>query len=470
MKLLGQIQNQSRIKPITAILFVWMGFGFGANGFAEPSQTINLDQAITIALENNPDLKQVFNQVEQSRIGLSQKKANFLPSLSISAQASSQYSKSLDTETGIYASGDSRSLNASASFTLNLFNGGYDLFSLRQSKFELKASEQSYTRYQQSIIFETIQRYIQVVLSGELIEVDEKNLEAQRAQLERIEAFFKSGRRPVADLYQQKAEISRYEYLLLNTERNFQVNKLLLSQILGWDPSTNYQVTNLDIEDLIKQITEFNLETLFKEAIKKRVDILAQQNQIQAARKEISAARSGYWPTLNFFADAGTSYNSTLEGSEFFDQLLDNHPNTAIGLSLSIPVFDKQVTRNNVARARVNLNTRQLEMQKLVQQVSIEVQQSIQDYTTAKKQVTVADSQQKYSKAALESVEERYNVNAATMAELIQARSQNFQSIYNLVEAKFNLLIRGIAISFYQGDGDRMISWVRTDRRPRREK
>jgi outer membrane protein TolC len=77
--------------------------------------------------------------------------------------------------------------------------------------------------------------------------------------------------------------------------------------------------------------------------------------------------------------------------------------------------------------------------------------------------VTVAQSQIEYSKAALESVEERYNVNAATMAELIQARSQNHQSLYDLAEAKFNLLTRGVAVSFYQGDGNRMISWVKTD-------
>lgn len=464
MKLSNPIQNAGWQKPIKTIFILWIIFGFGVNGFAEPSQTIDLEQAIEIALRNNPDLKQVSNQVQLTQISLNQKRANFLPSLSLSAQSSLQYSKSLDSETGSYISGNTRSLNASASLNLNLFNGGYDLFSLRQSKFELKASEQTYTRYQQSIIFDTIQSCIQVVLSGELIDVDKKNLEAQRAQMERIEAFFKSGRRPVADLYQQKAEIARYEYLLLSAERNFQVNKLLLSQILGWDPATNYRIKNPGIENLIRKIIDFNLETILEEAKKQRMDILAQQNQIQAARKEISAARSGYWPTLNFFVDAGTSYNSTITGADFSDQLLRNNPNTTFGLSLSIPVFDKQVTRSSVATARINLNNQQLEMRKLVQQVGIEIHQAIQDYSTAKKQITVAESQQKYSKAALDSVEERYNVNAATMAELIQARSQNYQSVYDLVEAKFNLLIRGIAVSFYQGDGDRMISWIRTEK------
>jgi outer membrane protein TolC len=76
----------------------------------------------------------------------------------------------------------------------------------------------------------------------------------------------------------------------------------------------------------------------------------------------------------------------------------------------------------------------------------------------------VAETQKKYSQAALESVRERYDVNAGTMAELIQARSQHYQSLYDLVEAKFNLLIRGIAVSFYQGDSDQMLSLFEIDR------
>jgi outer membrane protein len=461
MKSSGYIQNGSPKKPIGAILIIWIVSGLGITGFAEPLRTVTLDQAIEIALQNNLDLKQVSNQVTLSQISLKQKKSNFLPNISLSAQSSRLYAKSLNIETNEYINGNNQSSNLSASFNLNLFNGGYDISALRQSRFELRASQQNFTRYQQSIIFETIQLYIQVVLAGELIEVDKKNLEAQLAQLERIEVFFEAGRRPVADLYQQKAEISRYEYLLLNTERNYQVNKLLLSRILGSDPGTDYKVSNPGIEHLINKVRHFNLETIVKEAREQRPDIHAQQNQIQAATNEIRAARAGYWPKLNFFADAGTSYNSSIEGIGFSDQFLDNHPNASIGLSLSIPVFDKNTTRNSVAMAKVNLNNQQLEMQKLFYQVSIEVQQAIQDYATAKKQITVAETQEKYSQAARESVEERYNVNAATMAELIQVRSQYHQSLYDLVEAKFNLLIRGIAISFYKGDSERMISLLK---------
>lgn len=464
----GPIQPVSRKKKACVITLILVLNGLAMVLMAGPSRTITLEQAVKIALETNQDLRQFANQVRLNQLNLNQKKSNFLPGITVSGQSSQRYSRNQDLETNEITNASSQNVNLGASFNLNLFNGGFNRFSLRQSKLELKASGQNFTRSRQAIIFETIQRYIQVVLSQELIGVDQKNLDAQRAQMERIEAFFRSGRRPVADLYQQKAEISRYEYLLLATERNHRVNKLLLTQILGLSPSMDLEVTNPGLEKLLTRLGNFNPGKTLKRAREQRADIQAQKHLIQAAGAAIKAARSGYWPTINVYAEAGSSYSSLNESMGFSDQLLERYPNASLGLSFSLPVFDRNVTRNSVASARINLNNQELEMQKRLHQVSVEVQQAIQDYATARKQVKVAESQSKYSRQALESVQERYDVSAATMAELIQARSQFYQSQYDLVEAKFNLLIRGIAVHFYLGDDHRMLSLFEMDLEVRR--
>jgi outer membrane protein TolC len=90
----------------------------------------------------------------------------------------------------------------------------------------------------------------------------------------------------------------------------------------------------------------------------------------------------------------------------------------------------------------------------------MEVQQAIEDYGTAGKQMDVAESQLKYSTEALESLQERYNVNAATMTELTQLRATYLQSVYDRVTAKFNLLLRGIAVAFYRGDSQAMLAYL----------
>jgi outer membrane protein len=447
-------------RQMSWVLVLMFLYGLTGFGVAEEIKTLTLGEAIKIALKNNPALKQASNQVQLNQISVKQKRTNFYPDLQISASSSRQYFNTLSAQTGEYESEDSSNLNVNISTSINLFNGFYDIASLRQSMYELEAAKGNFSRSNQAIIFETLQCYIQVVTSKELIEVEKENLKAQYMQLIRIEDFFKAGRRPVTDLYQQKAEIARSEYQLLNSERNYEINKLLLLQTMGGEQDTNYQVSDPGIENILDEIKTFNKDEVLREAIQKRPDMKAQNLEIEAAQKGIKAAKSGYWPTLSLFADLGTNYNSNTNSFDFSNQFFDNNLNATIGLSLSIPIFDKGITKSNVASAKVQLENQQLELENLKNQVNVEVRQAIENYRTAVQQVKVAESQLTYTKAALESVEARYNVNSATMLELIQSRARYLEATYDRVIAKYNLLTQTIAAEFYTGDSDAMLAMI----------
>ncbi len=423
-------------------------------------KTLTLGQAINLALESNLSLKQSTNQIALGKIGVQRAKANFYPDLNASGRATESYDKSLNSSSGQYDAGHSGSVSISADSTFNLFNGFYDIASLQQSKLELQAINKNLERTRQAIIFEAISRFIGVVTAQELITVEQGNLKAQQQLLGQVEDFYKSGRRPVTDFYQQNAEISQAEYRLLEAERNYNVFKLQLLQFLGLQPNINYNVVDPGLDTLTALVAELDKDALVKEALQNRTDITAQNLLIQAAGKEIKVARSGYWPKLSLFAGLGSSYSDMNKSANFSHQLFDNNLSGHFGLSLSIPVFDKFRTRYNVASAIINLENQHLEMEKLTRQVSVEVQQAIEDYGTAGKQMDVAENQLKYSTSALESIQERYNVNAATMTELTQVRATYLQSSYNRVTARFNLLLRGIAVAFYRGDSQAMMAYL----------
>jgi outer membrane protein len=444
-------------KMIRSFVLIMLAAGLtGGNARAEEPNTLTLNEALEIALGANLNLKQAANQVASSQISVNQKKANFYPDLGLSSTATKRFFKEYDTQTGDYNNDDSWNLNLNASSSINLFNGFYDTASLQQSRFQLKAAEGILDRTSQAVIFETIQRYVQAVTASEAIDVEMKNLESQKLQLIRIDAFCKAGRRPIADLYQQQAEIASAEYRILDAKRNYEEAKLLLKQTLGLEIHTNYQVVAPDIDSLLKATVEVDKERDLALALKLRPDVNAEKMQVEAAGKGVKASLSGYFPTLSLYAELGTTYNSQLNYSDFSNQFFDGNLNGTVGLSLSIPVFDKSRTKSSVASARLSLANQQLENEKLEKQVSVEVQEAIEDYHTARKQIDVTATRLEYTKAALDSVQERYNVNAATMVELTQARSQYLEALLSEVEAKYALLIRGIAVAYYTGDTDSM--------------
>jgi len=441
-----------RMRRAAAIGLMVIGplcMGAGAGG-AWAAEAITLKGAIEKALEANIDLKQAANQVESQEIAASRSAMDFFPDARLSMGTSRSYSKEYDETSQSFEWEQSYGMNLSASSGLTLFSGFERIASLRQARIELEAQRKSFVRSREQIIFQTVQQYVLVVLDGDLIKVNEENLDAQRRQLEQIEAFTTSGKRPVVDLYQQQASVADAESRLLAVRRDYEVDKYGLLQILAIDPAAERDIVAPDIDNIIAGISALVRDEAVEDGLANRADLAAQRLQVEAARKQITVSRSGYWPSVSLSASAGTSYRNT-GIYDFNDQFYDNNPSGSISLSLSVPIFDRLSTRHSVAQAKVGLRQAQLGAEKLELQVKIDIRQALEDYTTASKAVEVAEAQYKYSAQALRSMEERYKVSASTLVELMQTRASNLQSSYNLINARYSNLVKGLAVLYHSG-------------------
>ncbi len=432
---------------------VWTG---AVGGIARGAETraITLKGAIETALEANIDLRQAANQTESQEISVRRSKMDFLPSLRLSLGASRGYGKDYEAISDRFEWSHSNSMNLSASSGLDLFTGFGRIAALKQSQLALEAQRRSYERSREQVIFQTVQQFVLVVLDGDLIKVDEQYLESQRSLLAQIEAFTTSGKRPIVDLYQQQANVADAESRLLAARRDLEVDKFKLLQVMAVDPGIACAIVVPDMESITGGLAGFLPDDAAGEAMASRADLAAQRLQVEAAKKQITASRAGYWPALSLSAGAGTSYRSP--GSyDFNDQFYNNNLSGSIGLSLSIPIFDRLATYNSVAQAKVGLRQAQLGAEKLELQTGVEIRQALEDYTTAGKAVEVAQAQFKYSAQALKNMEERYKVGASTLVDLTQVRTSNLQSSYNLIYAKYGHLVKGVAVLYYSGGIDR---------------
>ena len=65
-----------------------------------------------------------------------------------------------------------------------------------------------------------------------------------------------------------------------------------------------------------------------------------------------------------------------------------------------------------------------------------------------------AEAQQRAATLALQTSQERYEVGAATLVELTQARAVQVQAASALVSARYNLLFQRTLMDYYVGDLD----------------
>ncbi len=441
MNIYGKIKS-NMTKNIVMVWVAALGLVLAGSLWAQETPALTLTQAIQLAMEGNISLKKLSNVVYADRIGVKQAEANFLPNLTASVSASSNYPK---TGTG------GKSVSGSLNSGINLFNGFYDVARLDIAKYGWASDTASYSWNRQSIVYGTVSQFIQVVLDSEFIRIAKDNLKVQQDQLRQIEEFAKVGNRSKVDVYQQQTDLKQSELQLLQAQRNYAVSRYNLLQILGKQADSPLQFKSLPIDTLLAQFSGQSPEISPREALAERLDAVAQEYQVQAAQSQIRAAQSGYWPTISLSASAGSNYSSGFAGLGFSDQFLDENPDLRVGLSFSLPIFDRFATKYGVEQSKIQLANQQLNLLDLNLQIGSQVQQAVLDYNTAVKQRESAHAQYEYAREALKISEERFRVGSSTYIELSQVRANYFNAAYQKASADYNLLLNYVAVHYYGG-------------------
>ncbi len=410
-----------------------------------PVSIMTLKQAVTLAIEHNQDLKTAGNQVETSVILHDQDRSNFYPDLTAKAGADMGRNTSPSSDDSLY-----RSLSLAITSTTNLFNGYGDQAAYEKSEYTLLSTRDDYQRTRQTVIFNTVSAYLDAVLKKERIRVAEENLSDNQRQLEQIEAFYKAGRRPVTDLYQQQAEAAGAKLTLLTAKAEWNTAKMKLLEILGISALTAVELSG--VSDVMKSDWVFaGKENLTASALDQRYDMKSKKNEVKAADLEIKKAGAGYYPSVDLVFQLSSTYSST-DSQDMNAQMGDDNLAASAGINVTIPIFDRNITRNNVSKARIAERTVRLELEKLERQIEVEMGDALANYQTATEQVEVSRSKMAYADKALESTRQRYKAGAATLTELTTAQSSAVEARYDQVNAELTKAIKAMTISFYKGD------------------
>ena len=461
----------------------------------QAQQIITFDEAIRLALTQNTVLRQAEVSDGASELNVSSARADALPLPFISASVTptQRYGLSFDQTTGQLVSTTSESLNLGISASVNLFSGFRNSRALEQARLQRSASTFSLERTRQQVAFDVASRFLQIMLDREIVGIRRENLEAQRTQLTQIETLVDAGARARADVFSQRAAVAVAEGVLLQAEQAVEFSNTRFVEVLHLDPFGDYEFVApaLDGESLIPE--EVSLDALLNAAYERRADLHAQERTIRAAEVGIGVARSNRLPTIDFQASFGTGYSSLqqrllnpdaetillpvttengdpilfggvpfelplqaspeLESTPIFSQFGDNRGGS-IGLSISIPIFDRYQTSRQIQQAQIEVQRQELTLESMRQSVAVEVRQAIIDYRNAAAQLDVTAVQIEATEAALQAEQVRYELGAGTLVALAQARVQHTEALSNRAQAIFQFVFRRKLIDFALGEID----------------
>jgi outer membrane protein len=445
----------SRIRVAASVLALSLGgLALGAQQPAArapaPATVVTFDEALKLALSQNTGVRQAQNSAALSGATVTQQKLAFLPSLSVSANTAQDYGRNFSQSEGTILNTTTNTLNAGISSSVTLFDGMKNVANLRSAQADEQASEQDLTRAKQTAVFSVASNFLSLVTLQQQLAVQQQNLAAQEALENQISQFVKAGSRPVSDLYQQQASAASARAGVVTAQNSVELAKVDLIQTLQLDPRGTYDFQPPSLPDTSKAAAHFDLDSLLDRAFAQRPDLGAEASRVDAAQQDVKAANASRWPTISLTGGYNSGVSSAADAS-FLDQL-NQRRGGSLGIGVSIPLFDRGATQAATQRAQIQADNAKLALATQRQQVALEVRRAYLDYEAAQQQLAAADAQQKAAALAVATTQQRYQVGAATLVEVTQARATQVQAQSAYINARNNLVFQQSLMSYYTGE------------------
>jgi outer membrane protein len=417
---------------------------------APPATLITFDEALKLALTQNVGVKQAQNAAALNSTTVAQQKLAFLPSLGLNANSGQSYGNTFNTTDGTLNSTTTNTVNAGISSSVTLFDGMKNVANLKSAKLDESAGEQDLTRAKQTAVFTVASNFLSLVTQQQQLGVQQQNLAAQEALENQISQFVKAGSRPVSDLYQQQASVASARSSVVTAQNAVELSKVDLIQTLQLNPRGTYEFQSPRLPDTTAANVVFNLDSLLDRAFAQRPDLGAEASRVDAAQQDVKAANASKWPTISLTGGYNSGVSSANDAN-FLDQL-NQRRGGSIGIGVSIPIFDRGATQAATQRAQIQADNAQLALATQRQQVALEVRRAYLDYDAARQQLAAADAQQKAATLAVATTQQRYQVGAATLVELTQARATQVQAQSAVITARNNVVFQQSLMSYYTGE------------------
>ena len=421
-----------------------------ANG-TQAQEAWDLTRCIDYAIAHNLTVKQQEAARDKSEVELNTAKWSRLPDLNGSASHSFNFGRSLQAN-NTYQSINTQNTGLNLSTSVPLFTGMQIPNNIALSKLNLKAATEDLNKAKEDISIEVASAYLQVLFNEELVKIARQQVELSQEMLAQKEAYFKNGKASEAEWYEAKSRVAQDKLSLVQAENDYRLSLIDISQLLELHSPDNFRIVSPDIqpEQLFGTLTP--PAEIYSQALLTKPSIKAAQYRLEGAARSIRIAQSAYYPQLNFGAGLGTSYYnvSGRENPRFHSQLKDNF-SQYVGLSLSIPIFNRLSTRNRVRTARLEQTTLNWQLEETKKKLYKEIQQAYYNAVNAESKYQSSQVADEAAEASFKLMKEKYMYGKANATEYNEARTNWMKAVSDCEQAKYDYPFRTKILDFFKG-------------------
>jgi len=276
--------------------------------------------------------------------------------------------------------------------------------------------------------------YFQAVADEARIATDEAQVETAQTLFNQATDQVNAGTAADIDALRTKVELQTRQQQLIQAKNDFAIQKITVARVIGLATRQDFDLTDKSPYEPFDGLT---VEEALPRAYASRSDYRAAESAVRAAELSRKAAVAGYFPSLSFGADYGTSGAHPSDSTRVYD----------VRGTLSIPIFTGTSVRGDIQQADARLGQSRERLDNLREQIEADVRTAFLNLQSSAEQVKVSQSNIELADQTLAQSRDRFNAGVTDSVEVVQsqeavasAHEQYISSLYKYNFAKISLI------------------------------
>jgi outer membrane protein len=470
--------------------YICLLFLLSANQFLRAQDKWDLKKAIDYALTNNISVKQQDVQARLEKLTYEQSKLSQYPTLNFGNSLGLNTGRSIDRTTNQFTTQSIFYSGFSLQTNVDIFNFWSKKNTIEANRYTSEAALASIEKIKNDVALNVAGAYLQALLNKQQIEISKVQVEQTRAQLNNTRKLVQAGSLPELNAAQLEAQLAQDSANLITAIGSETAALLNLKALLNLDAGTSFDIETPPIELIpLDPISELQPEAVYSLALKNLPQQRANELRLQSAIKNVAAAKGAMYPSVSLGASLQTNYSNAKNITQFLGssvngfnpigivkgttdtvvapnlvpnyrfyaapfgtQFTDNFSN-GIGLNISVPIFNGGAARTAWQRAKLNVQSFELQKQQDNLTLKQDIYTAYTDATTSLQKFNAATKTVEANQKAFEFAQKRYDIGLLNTIDLITTQNNLFSARLQRLLAQFDYVFKMKVLEFYRGQG-----------------
>ena len=423
------------IRPMMMVALMLCALGTKAQG----KLTLTLDQAIEIALSDNPTIQVAEQTIQLKRISDKEAVMGLLPEASLSGA----YTRNIEIQTMViqgqpWKMGSENSYQGGLSVSLPIFVP--TLYkSMKLTKTDVALAVEQARASKQDLVNQVTKAFFQTLLAQDSYAVLEKSFKQSEANFNIVKAKYDQGKVSEFDKITAEVQMRNLKPSVISASNGIELSKLQLLVLMNIDPETEIELEG-SLNDYEEGVYASAMNTEAS-SLENNTSLAQMDMNVKMLQQTLSLNKQNFAPTvaLQF------NYMYTCMADDFKFKDYEWNPYSNVSLSVSIPVF-KYKNFSTVKKTNLQISQLMQNRDYTARQLAMQQQSYLNSMAASVEQMASNKEAIAQAQKGRDIAEKLYEVGRGTVLELnnaevalTQAKLTYTQAIYDYLSAKADL-------------------------------